>query len=110
MSDYETVTGRLKKHPMTEDDALSFLKKVSKEKYLKDYDTAKEALLDMWDDKFVELNGEVYEIFALSRLVDQDDYCNLQFEDELTFNFTTRFYNGGANWAEMVEDKLKKSK
>lgn len=107
MSRVETYRGKLKKVNGTEE-IEELCKKVLEEngfygisKCSKSYS---ESIYDELDDKYVMLDGTLYEI-EKEELGD-DYFCNLKRNDDGSIDFYTQFYNGGTYLNEMLEDEL----
>ena len=59
-------------------------------------------------DKYLNVNGKIWEIVEHIEDPDEDMYCNLHDNHDGTFTFRTRFYNGGTDMREMITEELEK--
>ncbi len=67
--------------------------------------TYTESIYEELDDKFIVLDGGLYEFIEKEDL-GEDYFCYMKKNDGGTINFITQFYNGGTCLNEMLEDEL----
>ena len=75
------------------------------------YDSWQETLkyhLDFYETYFF-INGEVWEVFEHTELVD-DDMFIMEPNEDGTISFTMRFYNGGTCLSECIEEGITRIK
>lgn len=67
-----------------------------------------EWLTDCYYKFYVVLNNRLYKISDFEEELDPTpEYCNIQICPDGKITFDTMYYNGCANWREIVQDELK---
>ena len=56
------------------------------------------------------MNGEIWEAFDHTELDADDDIYQLTLNEDGTLSFVMRFYNGGTNLSECIEEEILKLK
>lgn len=113
MSDYVKYKGTLKKVPLLKDSiSLEDLCKNICDKHnlnVNDYcyDTYEELLLTHMYDKYIILDGILYEIKDLESFSPCDSYCHFDKIDNDTYRFNTQFNNGGTCLPEIIKINFK---
>lgn len=103
MSDYETRTGNLRKTKLSVDEIIyNWLKDNEKPKYYKLPEDNNDLFRDEFDDKYVLLNDIVFEIINDKDLED-DDIFELTKNEDGTYSYLLRYYNGGCGFEEALE-------
>jgi len=107
MSDYESHSGKL--HLLHRYDAESFedhCKRlwVSEGKSLDDYREG--ILFEEFYEEYILANDQIWEIIEHSDLGDEDMFCKLTKNEDGSYSFHSRFYNGGTCLTEMISDEL----
>ena len=113
MSDYESHMGKLRLLQPNENETFEEQCKrlwIEESQFTpEDYEEGD--LFDDYYEKFININGKLWEIFDHEELGDEDDmFCRLHDNKDGTFSFHTRFYNGGTYLGEMISDELEKLK
>lgn len=112
MSDYESHSGKIRilepnKNETFEDQCKRLW--VENGKLIESYD--KGELFNEFYEKYLRINGKIWEVFDHKSLGDDDDsFCRIHDNKDGTFSFHTRFYNGGTGMSEMIADELKDMK
>lgn len=108
MSDYKAYTGKLKKIEFLNDNETleelqyrAYLDFGGKGKYYKNI------LFEDFYDDFLIIENNLYKIMDLNETDPYDNYCIINKNEDSTFSFSTRFYNGGTCLSEMLEDTIK---
>ena len=111
MSRTEAHIGKIRKVDVLEDETFEqiclrlWLAEGEKEEL---YD--KGELFDEYSEKYMRLNGEVWEVIEDKEFDPEDSYCELTFNEDGSVSYSSVFYNGGACLAEMIEWELKRLK
>lgn len=114
MSDYESHSGKLRIVEAKENENFEQLcKRLWIEESKNDDEFSEEfiesSLFDDFYKKYVDVNGNVWEIVEHIELGEEEDmFCKLHDNKDGTFSFHTRFYNGGTCMSEMVTEALEK--
>ena len=109
MSDYETRIGSLRKTELSVDEVVyNWLKENEKPKY---YTLPKDNLELFRDElycKYIVLNDIVFEIIGDKNLEDDDDdVFELTKNNDGTYSYLLRYYNGGCGFDEALETAYK---
>lgn len=66
---------------------------------------------DLWDNGYVQINGEIYQV---ENHVRDTDFCDTiaqyKIDEYGDIEFLTYHYNGGAGWTEVLEHEMNKGK
>lgn len=110
MSDYETHSGKIKKLIPFENESFEDQCKrlwILNGELEDEYDEG--FLFEKFYKKYLNIKDkEIWEIFDHVDYGDDDMYCRLFKNNDDSYSFDTRFYNGGTCITEMLEDELKK--
>ena len=98
MSDYETHKGTLTPTNKTKEEIVKeYLKGGSFE------DCEVEGLFEELEDKYIELAGKIFSIKD-ERFMDEEDIYSMSKNEDGTYSYLTRFYNGGCGFGESLQD------
>jgi len=115
MSRTEHIKGKMRPLPQAEGETVEDqCKKILERDYPNvelDYPTKydyKYQLIDEAYEKYVITEYTIYEILEQKDIEDDDGYVTVTDNQDGTYEFDTRFYNGGTCLSEMLEMGLKK--
>ena len=97
MSDYETHKGTLTRANKTKKEVV--------QEYLKggSFENCEvEGLFEELEDRYVELDGEIFSIED-ERFYDEEDIYSMTQNKDGTYSYLTRFYNGGCGFGESLQ-------
>ena len=64
---------------------------------------------NLFENGFVEINGEIYEVqWEVKRDTCSDYFADVTENPDGSIDFHTMHYNGGGHWTEVVEEALNK--
>ena len=111
MSDYESHIGKIRKViPNANETFEELSKRLSLENGCEEDLYYEGYLFDEFYDKFIKVDKTIFEIFDHKEKDYDDCSCEITDNNNGTFSFSTRFYNGGTCLSEMIGDELKKLK
>jgi len=103
MSNYETRTGNLRETELSVDEVVyNWLKDNEKPKYYTLPEDNLELFRDELYDEYILLNDIVFEIIDDKNLED-DDIFELTKNNDGTYSYLLRYYNGGCGFDEALE-------
>jgi len=108
MSDYESYKGTIKKIEREEGESLADqCKRICISRKGDKLEYYEGLLFDEFYDDYLKINGELWEVVSKKAKDPDDSYCDIESNEDGTFSFNTRFYNGGTCLTEMIEDAIK---
>lgn len=103
MSRQETIKGKIRL--VETNDIEEFAKNKINGELLEYYDSYLEQLLNDCD-KYIEINGILYEVME-STYCEDEDIFEASKNEEGTISFLVSYYNGGCSFSEAIEIALK---
>lgn len=108
MSDYESHTGKLiLLEPKDGEDFKEQCKRLFLQNggELEEYNDYSDLFSEFYN-KYLYINEGIYQIIDHKELGEEDMFCKIHKNDDDTYSFHTRFYNGGTCLSEMLEDGM----